>query len=63
MQCLGLSSDYKDKNSDLRHWISFFYGMAFLSAVETEDCFVEDIMSVAPEDVKCQMFADYVLDI
>jgi hypothetical protein len=36
------------------------FGIAYLSPDEVEDSFVEDYMSVAPDDEKSTMFADYL---
>jgi hypothetical protein len=53
---------YKDKSSDIRKWLSKFFGLPFLSHDEVENSFVEDIIFDAPNDDKCSKFADYVLE-
>ena len=60
IQTLGLSSLYKDKGRDIGKWLTLFFGMPFLPAEDIENCFVDDMMSIAPEDEKCHQFADYV---
>jgi hypothetical protein len=35
--------------------------MPFLPVEDIEYCFVDNIMSIAPEEDKCYQFADYVL--
>jgi hypothetical protein len=37
-----------------------FFGLPILPSNEVEDCFVEDVMSVAPTDSKCHQFSDSV---
>jgi N-acetylneuraminic acid mutarotase len=39
-----------------------FFGLPFLKPGEIEDCFVEDLFSEAPQDSRCEQFADYVLN-
>ena len=36
------------------------FGLAFLESGEVSDSFVEDFMSVQPQDEKCVRFADYL---
>ena len=62
IQKLGLSAQYKDKNSEIGRWLTRFFGLPFLSAEAVEDYFVEDIMTDTPEDNRCMQFADYVLE-
>ena len=62
IQTLGLSTEYKEKSCEAGKWLSQFFGLAFLSPVEIEDCFVEDIMAETPQNDKCIKFADYILE-
>ena len=60
IQKVGLSSEYKDPESEIGRWLKSMFGIAYLSPDEVEDSFVEDYMSVAPGDEKSTMFADYL---
>ena len=48
IQKIGLSSEYKDPESEIGRWLKSMFGIAYLSPDEVEDSFVEDYMSVAP---------------
>ncbi|XP_071176290.1 uncharacterized protein [Mytilus edulis] len=61
IQTVGLSTDYKDKSTEIGKWLSQFFGLPFLPPNKVEDCFTFDIMSDAPSDDKCHTFLDYVL--
>ena len=52
IQKIGLSSEYKNPESDAGNWLKSLFGIAFLSPEEVEDSFAEDYMSVAPGDQK-----------
>ena len=60
IQKVGLSSEYKDPESEIGRWWKSMFGIAYLSPDEVEDSLVEDYMSVAPGDEKSTMFADYL---
>ncbi|CAC5397190.1 unnamed protein product [Mytilus coruscus] len=62
IQTIGLSTEYRERSSEVGKWLSQFFGLAFLSPEEIEDCFVEDIMAVTPQNEKCLKFADYILE-
>lgn len=38
------------------------FGLIFLNPNEVGTCYVDDFMSTIPDDVKLQMFADYLTD-
>ncbi|CAC5372515.1 unnamed protein product [Mytilus coruscus] len=58
---IGLSADYKDKDSDFGKWPTHFFGYAYLPYNKIEECFVE-LIADAPSDDKCMKFADYILE-
>ena len=62
IQKLGLSSEFKDKSSEIGIWLTHFFGIPFLAADDVGDCFVTDMMSFIPDDQRCIAFADYVVD-
>jgi len=41
-------------------WLKYIFGVAFLGPHEVEDAFVQDCMSIAPNDKRCTQFADYL---
>lgn len=64
IQNLGLSKEYKDKNSDIGQWLklSYSYGLHFIDPDDIEDCFIEELMSCAPHNEKCTNYTDYLVD-
>jgi hypothetical protein len=40
---------------------NYFFGLPFLKQDEREDCFIDNIVSILPEDEKVQKFSDYTL--
>jgi len=45
-----LANDYKDPTqSEMRKWLTGFFGLAFLPSNDVENSFVEDFMSDAPK--------------
>jgi hypothetical protein len=62
IQKLSLTDEYKDFESDIGNFIKLFFGLPSLHPDDVEECFVEDLMSVAPDDERVQKFTDYVLD-
>jgi len=62
IQSVGLSSEYKDKSSEIGKWLTRFFGLPFLAPDEVEDCFTDDIMSDAPDAEACMKFSDYILE-
>ncbi|CAC5397740.1 unnamed protein product [Mytilus coruscus] len=62
IQTIGQSTEYKERSSEVGKWLNQFFGLAFLSLEEIEDCFVEDIMAVTPQNEKCLKFSDYILE-
>jgi hypothetical protein len=55
---LGLRSENCNAESDIGKWLTNFFGLPFLKPDEIEDCFVEDLFSEAPQDSRCEQFAD-----
>lgn len=62
IQNLGLGSEYKDNTSDIGQWLKLSFGLHFIDPKEVEDCFVEELMTNAPQDDRCTRFADYLVD-
>jgi len=47
-------------NNWYRQMAHYVLWIPFLPTNEVEDCFVEDVMCVAPTDSKCHQFSDYI---
>jgi len=62
MNSIGLGLIYKDRSSDIAHWLRLFFGLSFLPANEVADAFTDDIMPDAPASDTAMKFADYVLE-
>lgn len=60
---MGLSSEYKNQNSEVGRWLNHLFGLTFLSPEEVGECFVEDFMSDKPDgNEKLNQFVDYLVD-
>jgi hypothetical protein len=62
IQKVGLSSEYKEAESEIGKWMKGLFGIAFLNRDEVAGCFVEDFMSVCYDDKRVVEFADYLTD-
>lgn len=60
IQSLGLSSEYKDINSEIGKWLHWVFGLTFICPHEVGDAFVEDLMSTIPANLAVTSFADYL---
>jgi len=50
------------KNNKTPEWLNNIFGLIFLNPNEVRSCFVDDLMSTIPHDIKFQMFANYLTD-
>jgi len=55
-------SEYKKDFSDIGNWIKYTFGLLFLNPGDVEDFFVEDLMSICPDDDKLKSYCDYLTD-
>ena len=62
IQKVGLTTEYIDTGSEIGQWLSNFFRLSFFQPDDVVECFVEDLIVVAPSDSRCVAFADYVLD-
>ncbi|XP_050517033.1 uncharacterized protein LOC126891793 [Diabrotica virgifera virgifera] len=62
IQALGLTSLYKDKESDVGKYLTYCFGMPFLNPEDVGDCFVEALSSIQPQNHRIVEFADYLVD-
>jgi hypothetical protein len=60
MQSLGLSENYKSKQSNISKWLVLFFGLSLLPPNEVVNTFVDVIMPNMPSDDRCSKFADYM---
>ena len=61
IQCLGLSTNYKKRNSEESNFLKIFFGLPFLRPNDVYDCFIEDIMPKLPANENIKLFTDYIL--
>ena len=57
-----MRSEYCNAESDIGKWLTNFFELPFLKPDEIEDYFVEDLFGEAPQDSRCEQYADYVLN-
>jgi len=62
MQSLGLTTTYRDENSEEGKFLRLFFGLPFLDSCEVGDCFTDDFIPLKPEIAKITKFCDYVLE-
>ena len=62
IQKVGLTADYKDKDSETGRWLKMFFAMPAFQADEVENCFTEVLIAQAPTEEAAEKFADYILD-
>ena len=62
IQKVGLTADYKDKDSETGRWLKMFFALPALQAHEVENCFTEVLIAQAPTEEAAEKFADYILD-
>ncbi|KAJ4434474.1 hypothetical protein ANN_23036 [Periplaneta americana] len=63
IQSLGLSAEFKSKESEIGQLLKTIFGLPLLAPQEVEDCFVKDFMAVKPIDDRLDQFFDYLLHI
>lgn len=62
IQALGLVNTFKTLSSEKSNFLKYFFGLPFLRPEEVSECFVEDLMTVQPNDKQIQLFCDYILN-
>jgi len=63
IQTLGMSEDYKYKNSAIYKWLLvLFFGLSLLPSDEVGTAFANEIMFTIPADDRCRKFADDIVD-
>jgi hypothetical protein len=62
IQQLGLTADYKNKNSEIGQWLGYCFGLLFLEAEKVSDVFVFELCPFQSPNVTLQQFADYLVD-
>uniref|UniRef100_A0A6P7FDT9 Uncharacterized protein LOC114329322 n=1 Tax=Diabrotica virgifera virgifera TaxID=50390 RepID=A0A6P7FDT9_DIAVI len=62
IQALGLTSLYKDKESDVGKYLTYCFGMPFLNPEDVGDYFVEALSSIQSQNHRIVEFADYLVD-
>lgn len=62
IQSLGLSSEFKNKDSEIGRWLKHTFGLTYLCPDEVGDCFAFDLYSDKPHHPDVEKYADYLLD-
>lgn len=62
IQNIGLSYEYKDKDSEVGKWLKLSFGLHFIDAQDVEESFMEEVMAEAPNDDRSFRFADYLVE-
>lgn len=62
IQACSLTNDYKEKDNEIGAFLKLFFGLPFLCPDEVEDSFVDDFVSIMPDDERVQKFTDYVFE-
>lgn len=62
VQSLGLVGEYKNDLSEIGNFIKYTFGLLFLNPGDVEDCFVDDLMAICPDDDKLKSYCDYLTD-
>ena len=55
IQNLGLSTQYKSNSSEIGQWLKLSFGLHFVNPSDVEDAFINELMSVAPQDERCRV--------
>jgi hypothetical protein len=62
IQQLGLTTDYKNKESEIGKWMRYTFGLLYLNPGEVGDCFAFDLYNLIPSDSRVEEFADYLVN-
>lgn len=62
IQELGLTVEYKDKNSNIGQWLRLLFALPLLDPDDADDAFADDIMPDQPQDVRVIKFTDYIVN-
>ncbi|KAE9544413.1 hypothetical protein AGLY_001592 [Aphis glycines] len=62
IQSLGLSTDYKDKESDIGKFLTYIFGLPFLEPGIVGECFAIDLVLIQPSTAQIQKFYDYLVE-
>jgi len=61
IQQLGLSKEFKNKDSEIGQTLKLFFGLSLLSPEEINNCYINDLMSLKPINERLDEFFDYIL--
>lgn len=62
IQKLGLSQEYKNKNSDIGIWLRYCFGLLFLEPEEVDDFYFLELYELKPNNESLEKFSDYLLN-
>lgn len=62
IQKLGLTQQYRDKNSEVGKWLHYCFGLLFLNHEEVEDFYFFELYELKPQNDQLDKFSDYLLE-
>ena len=62
IQTLGLTVEYKDKNSEIGKWLHYCFGLLYLEPEHVEDFYFFELYEIKPADDRLEKFSDYLLE-
>jgi len=62
MYIIGLSIEYKNSNNEIGQWLNWIFALPLLNLEELSESFIEDFMSVVPDDSRLKKFRYYICD-
>lgn len=62
IQEYGLIPEYKNESSEVGRWLRMTFGLTFLCPDDVSDCFVFDLLAIAPKDENVRKYSDYLTD-
>lgn len=62
IQTLGLTVEFRNKNSEVGRWLRYTFGLTYLNPDEVGDCFALDLFAEKPIHAQVDKYADYLLE-
>lgn len=62
IQSLGLTNEFKNKDSEVGRWLQNTFGLTYLNPDDVGDCFALDLYAEKPVHAVIDKYADYLLE-
>lgn len=62
IQSLGLTGEFRNKDSEVGRWLRHTFGLTYLNPDEVGDCFALDLFAEKPIHSELDKYADYLLE-